>query len=129
MIFFQLLLDVLADLIRCNVARKDSDVCIEVTEGWSDFNCKKSKIYCSSENYAKDPRRCCPETCEVSEPFTKKKCLDSKRGGTCIYPFPSLPDECSEGMRSFIECFFVNQIFHNNILHLDYFHFSLIFFL
>ena len=92
----------LAKLIRCNAARKDSDVCIEATKSWSGFNCMKSKTYCRNENYAKDPRRCCPETCELSEPFTKEKCMASSIGGHCTYPFYTHPQDCKEGMGSSI---------------------------
>ena len=95
----------LVNFVKCNIARTDSDICIELTEGWSGFSCKDAKLYCWNTNYGKDPRRCCPETCELSEPFTKKKCLDSSIGGHCTYPFYTLPHECKEGMRLLINRF------------------------
>ena len=79
------------------MARKDSDICIQLSPGWgNDYNCASGKLYCNT--YAEDPKRCCPESCQNSEPFTEGECLQSSAGGSCTYPFYTMPDECSECM-------------------------------
>ena len=81
------------------MARKDSDICLQLSPEWGDvYKCTQGKPYCKNQNYAKDPKRCCPESCKNSEPFTETKCLQSETGGSCTYPFYTMPDECSECM-------------------------------
>ena len=63
---------------------KDSDACIQ--EAWgSSYKCSTaSKGYCTS--YAKDMRRCCPDSCETG-PLTEEACNNLKStSGTCTYP-------------------------------------------
>ena len=74
---------------------KDNDECILNTPGWetashvNKWSCNYFTIaggyrhYC--DDWAKDTRRCCPETCENSKPFTKTVCEASPGKGTCIY--------------------------------------------
>ena len=44
-------------------------------------------------DWAKDTRRCCPQACWNTEPFTKAVCEASGGKGTCIYPNDA---QCSE---------------------------------
>ena len=72
----------LSSLIEC--VPTDSDECLANTPDWgSGKDCAYAKSYCNS--WAKDARRCCPETCGTGL-LTESECnaLDSK--GTCIYP-------------------------------------------
>lgn len=82
----------------------DDDVCLTKSPGWaSNRDCAYAKNYCNS--WAKDARRCCPQTCE-SGLLTKAQCenLDSK--GTCIYPTKSqCPNEGIKDNIGFIYCF------------------------
>ena len=43
--------------------------------------------------WAKDTRRCCPQSCRNKKPFTKSLCEASGGKGTCIYPNEA---QCSE---------------------------------
>ena len=69
-------------LIEC--VPRDDDECLANTPSWGPTkDCAYAKKYCAS--WAKDARRCCPETCG-SGLLTETQCkaLDSK--GECIYP-------------------------------------------
>ena len=89
----------IASFIKCYSALKDSDTCLQTsdTSTWDGYDCSGSLWYC--ELWDKDMRRCCPETCKNSEPFTEIKCNQSNEKGTCLYPFFSLPDECYQGRK------------------------------
>ena len=84
-------------IVRCNYAMKDSDVCIKVSPNWGmRYDCEDAKDYCKSQGWSKDAKRCCPESCRQSEPFTSIKC-HKMTGVSCEYPFYALSDECGEG--------------------------------
>lgn len=83
--------------MSCYATKKDSDVCLQLSHGWESWNCRQAVPYCNNKGWAKDPWRCCPETCQLSEPFTEKECKQSTAGGSCTYPFYALPEQCSEG--------------------------------
>ena len=89
----------------CSLAKKDSDMCLQDTEKWGEvvngkfkYTCAKSSQLCDS--WAKDMRRCCPETCLNSEKFTEKVCNDvQEKNGTCMYPFHAKLEECEKGTK------------------------------
>ena len=63
--------------------RKDNDLCLQESPEWGTYaTCINSDMYC--ESYAKDMKRCCPETCNSSD-FTQKDCKHDTGSGTCIY--------------------------------------------
>ena len=62
---------------------EDSDSCLQSSPGWGTYNCASSTIYCDS--YAKDMKRCCPESCN-SGVLTEDDCNGLSGYGTCIYP-------------------------------------------
>ena len=63
---------------------KDSDICLQNSHGWdSSYNCANSIKYCSS--YAKDLRRCCPDSCQTGQ-FSEEECKNVNSHGFCIYP-------------------------------------------
>ena len=69
-------------LIEC--VPRDSDECLANTPKWgSSKDCAYAKTYCNS--WAKDARRCCPETCG-SGALTESQCEALNSKGTCIYP-------------------------------------------
>ena len=75
---------------------KDSDTCLQNTDGWEDYVCNHLKEenyheYCDS--WPKDTRRCCPESCENTVDFTESVCEASEGSGTCKYPNEA---QCSE---------------------------------
>ena len=73
---------------------KDDDKCLQKSPGWSiSYKCKTSTQYCNS--WAKDMKRCCPDTCKSGE-FTEVDCRLSKGLGTCIYP--SVSQGCKSGL-------------------------------
>lgn len=70
---------------------KDNDACLQSSDGWStSYTCENSKgSYC--ESWAKDMRRCCPESCKKENPentlkFTEEDCNKFPGDGTCTYP-------------------------------------------
>ena len=77
-------------LIECEPT--DSDECLKNSPEWSNSRvCSGVKSYCDS--WAKDVRRCCPQTCGTGL-LTESQCkaLDSK--GTCTYP---AENQCPNG--------------------------------
>ena len=77
----------------CDLASKDSDMCLQHSEGWDrKHTCANSKNKC--ETNEKDMKRCCPETCKNPTNFTKEICEASGKEGTCKYPFHAKADEC-----------------------------------
>ena len=76
---------------------RDDDYCLQESEGWgSAYTCSLSTRYC--DNYGKDMRRCCPDSCGTGV-FTESDCNDFDGGGKCIYPNGA---QCSEGAKIFI---------------------------
>ena len=78
---------------------KDNDACLQSSDGWStSYTCENSKgSYC--ESWAKDMRRCCPESCKKENPentlkFTEEDCNKSPGDGTCTYPNKA---QCTDG--------------------------------
>ena len=65
---------------------KDSDKCLQETPNneWVGYTCETSKEYCDS--WSKDMRRCCPKTCENTDPFTSEACNNAGTSGVCVYP-------------------------------------------
>ena len=71
---------------------KDSDTCLKNSPGWKlrTWACKDLteaggyKSHCNK--WSKDARRCCPESCENTEPFNKTLCDINPSAGTCTYP-------------------------------------------
>ena len=62
----------------------DSDVCLQNSPEWGDaYDCKSSIAFC--ENYGKDMKRCCPDTCNTGV-FTEDDCNSFDGFGTCTYP-------------------------------------------
>ena len=62
----------------------DNVDCLTASPGWrSDRDCAYARNYCNS--WAKDAKRCCPQTCE-SGSLTKDQCENLNSKGTCIYP-------------------------------------------
>ena len=62
----------------------DSDSCLQSTPGWgSIYTCASSTSWCNM--YAKDMKRCCPESCN-SGPLTEVECNSLNGNGNCIYP-------------------------------------------
>ena len=69
---------------------RDSDECLKTSPNWnSDRTCKNAFAdnpeWCIT--WARDVRRCCPETCGTGS-FTEEDCAlwTSGEGGDCIYP-------------------------------------------
>ena len=77
-------------------AIKDSNICLQNSNGWDiSYNCNGSVKWCKT--WAKDMNRCCPETCNVTRQFNESVCeeLEEDVNGSCVYPFPTLADECN----------------------------------
>ena len=76
---------------------KDNDKCLQDANNWgSSWNCNhmtKRKFSYLCNDWAKDTRRCCPQACWNTEPFTKVVCEAVGGKGTCIYPNDA---QCSE---------------------------------
>lgn len=72
---------------------RDSDQCLADTPNWgSTKDCADAKKYCDS--WAKDARRCCPETCG-SGLLCESQCKALESKGQCIYPAENqCPNEC-----------------------------------
>ena len=73
-------------LLECQT--KDSDSCLHLSSNkwkgyFTDWTCSGSSEYC--ESWAKDMKRCCPETCKSGK-FTLTDCMSSSSEGKCIYP-------------------------------------------
>jgi len=65
----------------------DNDDCLTNSPGWaSNRDCAYAKAHC--EAWAKDAKRCCPQTCE-SGLLTPEECQNLKGKGTCLYPTKS----------------------------------------
>ena len=96
-------------------AMKDSDECLRKSSwDWGpDSSCRTSAKHC--DTWAKDMKRCCPETCKVADKFTNSDCqklgVDIK--GRCKYPFKTEPHECktSEIKGKSQLCFFRNYLY------------------
>ena len=76
-------------------AMKDSDECLRNEKDWGpDSRCQNSVKHC--DTWAKDMKRCCPETCEVADKFTIGDChkLGADVKGRCVYAFTTEPHEC-----------------------------------
>ena len=68
----------------------DSDECLANTPQWGPTkDCAYAKKYC--DTWAKDARRCCPETCKTGV-LTEDQCKALNSKGTCIYP---LKNQCT----------------------------------
>ena len=80
-------------LIEC--VPRDSDECLAKTPKWGPKkDCAYAKKYC--DTWAKDARRCCPETCG-SGALTESQCKALNSKGKCIYP---AENQCSnEGIK------------------------------
>ena len=93
---------VLLGKVKCHGAIKDSDICLQELELWGEGQtCKENAQYC--DDWAKDMKRCCPETCKLNHTFTEQICIDygediAKVNGTCKYPFVTYADECFKGI-------------------------------
>ena len=73
---------------------KDSDKCLQDVYDWgSSWNCHHLTDSKLCNGWAKDTRRCCPQSCRNKKPFTKAVCEASGGKGTCIYPNEA---QCSE---------------------------------
>ena len=76
----------------------DSDICLQNQPKWGVaplYTCKNSKHECNK--WAKDMRRCCPETCQNNQLFTESVCNEpqfSNSSGQCSYPFDTIEGEC-----------------------------------
>ena len=69
---------------------------------WSDrYTCSVyASTYC--DRYAKDFKRCCPESCGV-ENFTEDECNKSTGKGKCIYPNDAQCQEKGKSMTQSIK--------------------------
>ena len=69
---------------------RDNDKCLSSSNGWASYKCahlkKGTKYHKYCNTYSKDTRRCCPEACENTEPFTQDLCDASDTVGICTYP-------------------------------------------
>ena len=82
-------------LIEC--VPTDDDECLSSTRYWgSKKDCSYAKKYCDS--WAKDAKRCCPQTCG-SGLLTKFQCNNLKSKGTCIYPNNVINQCPNEGIK------------------------------
>ena len=82
---------------------KDSDACLKSAgTNWSKYTCSSSTKWCTS--WAKDMKRCCPESCVVTGTFSESACKEAAGKGSCIYPNEAQPDEtkCDKGKSNFI---------------------------
>ena len=89
------------------LALKDSDICLQKQERWYDVGapfgkgghtCASSQSFC--DTHSKDLRRCCPQTCKNSKPFTQDACDKDNGLGECIYPFDTFGSECAPNKKS-----------------------------
>ena len=77
---------------------KDNDACLQSSPGWSaSWTCENTGTeYC--ESWAKDMKRCCPESCNtenlVTIKFSEEDCNKSSGKGTCTYPNKA---QCTDG--------------------------------
>ena len=81
---------------------KDSDACLKASgKNWAKYTCSSSTKWCTS--WAKDMKRCCPESCK-SGSFFESDCEKDGGKGICIYPNEAQPDEtpCKKGKDDFI---------------------------
>ena len=90
----------------------DDDACLINSPGWhSSRDCAYAKKYCNS--WAKDAKRCCPQTCE-SGFLTKAQCESLSSKGTCIYPTRS---QCpNEGIKDKIGFSIVTLLVYYNCI-------------
>ena len=92
------------DIVRCNLASLDNDYCLSESPGWgSGYRCKTFATYESCRTYERDMRRCCPQTCSNTAPFTEVECKRSDGIGYCTYPFETLAEDCNMHGRIHIE--------------------------
>ena len=88
---------------------KDDDYCIQKSPGWGKpYTCGSSIKYC--EEYGKDMRRCCPDTCGTG-PFTEADCNNHNSMGTCTYPNGA---QCEEG-----KMFYLTMHYKLNKIHVN----------
>ena len=81
---------------------KDSDACLKASgKNWAKYTCSSSTKWCTE--WAKDMKRCCPESCET-ESFSESDCKEDGGKGSCTYPNEAQPDEtqCKKGKDDFI---------------------------
>ena len=78
--------------IEINECPKNSDKCLQESPNWGiSWNCDRAfefdnGIYCSTDSWAKDLRRCCPNSCGTGV-LTESGCNALGNAfGTCIYP-------------------------------------------
>ena len=70
----------------------DNDICLRNSDAWNEtHSCSQMKLddfsyWCWM--YAKDTKRCCPNTC-VSIQFTEEQCNSYWAAGNCTYPYPT----------------------------------------
>ena len=63
----------------------DSDKCLSSSPLWEeDSSCADFTRLC--EIWDKDMKRCCPHSCQSTQPFTESNCNNSTGKGTCTYP-------------------------------------------
>ena len=95
MMFNTYLKQMILRLIEC--VPRDDDECLASTPDWgSTKNCAYAKKYCDS--WAKDARRCCPQTCG-SGLLTESQCNALNSKGTCIYPNNVINQCPNEGIK------------------------------
>jgi len=81
---------VASDMITIPCKVKDSDECLHAARGFGpNYTCESSKSYCVS--YAKDMRRCCPDSCG-SGPLSEEECNETSGSGQCDYPNDAQPE-------------------------------------
>ena len=107
--YFKLFLSLfLIEAVKCVLAKKDSDLCLQKSEAWIDDRIDGRKWKCVDIwdrgycfNWQKDTHRCCPKTCfDVEGGVTEDECKALNGSGKCAYPFPAVADECYEGKKS-----------------------------
>ena len=77
---------------------KDSDACLKASgKNWAKYTCSSSTKWCTE--WAKDMKRCCPESCGFDGSFSESDCKNVGGKGSCIYPNKAQPDEtqCNKG--------------------------------
>lgn len=67
----------------------DSDECLRISPDWDNLRTCKNAIRDypdSCQTWARDMRRCCPQTCATGQ-FIEQECKKWTSGdGTCMYP-------------------------------------------
>ena len=89
--------------VKCK-GSKDSDECLQSSPDWNiAWTCRNTfeddPNWCSVNSYAKDMRRCCPETCGTGV-LTEEECNSLQNSsGTCLYPNTA---QCLEERKSYL---------------------------